>query len=203
VLYQCTEKDTLSRDDEISVSGTGLLFRDGQGRPAVLAPRSLTDGSWFVEDGWLTGKPDIANERIQVQFRDGSVHPAGRAWVAPDGRDLSLLLLPPDLESRAPEGDVPLDFGSASPQAATRSGELLVIAATGSDGGTERMSTSELDGGPDLSGADLARFTGALVLRGSRVIGFVGRSSAHAQTATTVLLSEVPPELRPSAARPR
>ena len=87
-----TEHDTFSPNDELHSEGSGVMFRDGAGRSVVVTARSLVDGS-FIERDVFGGDADITNEQIKVMLPSGTVLPAGRVWVPPEGVDLAALVL--------------------------------------------------------------------------------------------------------------
>lgn len=89
VAYQGVETDWLSPDDDVSLSGTGLIYVDRDDRVMVLTARSACDGGWMVQDGF--GEPEMTSEQIRVLMADGTVLRAARRWVNPVGSDVALL----------------------------------------------------------------------------------------------------------------
>ncbi|MGE0142541.1 MAG: MlaD family protein [Planctomycetota bacterium] len=178
VIYECTEEDWLSPNDEEKRRGSGVMFVDSQGRTAVLTVRSLCDGASFMADTF--GGVEIKSEAIRVVVPKVGVFRAGRTWIDPAGGELALLILdgvPPDLPatlSSAMEFEADVD---------TADGFLIA--------GAEHPATLT-NGLPSLADA-----RGGILVRGGTVVGLVGRSTSDAAKPARIALSSVPAGLRP------
>lgn len=178
IVYECTEEDWLSPDDEEQRRGSGLLFVDPQGRTVALTVRSLCDGSSFMTD--TLGSPEIKREAIRVVVPGVGVYRAGRTWVDPGGGELALIVLedvPPDLVTTLARD---IDF-EADPEVADEF-------ATAS---TEHPSV--LGAKPPALGVG----RGAVLVREGRAVGLLGRSAADADLPGRIALIALPVELRP------
>jgi len=181
VIYAALERDTLSRDDPIQRSGSGVMFLDRSGRTIVITARSLVDGSYTEEDFW--GDPEIEDEVLKVYLSDGTVMRAGRVWVDPEGRDLAALVLEdarPDLVG-TPSKRIVFDGGTDGPA------QLRVV---GPDG-VELPSEQLVDGAP-ITEENL----GGCVVVGGKVAGILGRRTDSSK-ASVVPLIGLPEDLRP------
>jgi hypothetical protein len=192
VHYQCEHKGWFS-DDQVAVSGTGLLFRDGRGRAVVLTARSLVDGSFFLR-GAFGRRPSLVREEIRVQLPDGGVQAAGCAWTAPDDRDLALLMLPEESAGRVPAGSEPML--SLSTEESARLRGLIALQAPAQGKAPERHPLPEAAGNPATTGlGDDHR--GALLLHEGRIVGLLVRKAAREVELVPLFLGELPPDVRP------
>lgn len=186
VVYSAIERDTFSADDPVDHEGTGVLYLDSSGRAAVLTARSIVDGD-YTESDTFGASPDIAAEQIKVIVPSGPVLRGHRVWVAPDGRDLAVLVLdeaPPDLVV-TPAAMFAFDT-DALQTAATRS--------VRADGVAIVPVPLEL---PDRLPL-LADHRGGALLRGDQVTGIYGQRALGANDAPAVVRLDVLPEdLRP------
>ncbi|MEZ5966612.1 MAG: MlaD family protein [Planctomycetota bacterium] len=183
VFYRAIERDFWSPDDDVAREGSGLLLEDGTGRTVVLTTRSTCDGNYFVTDPFGS-RPDIERESIRVALPEGQVLQATRAWTAPEGVDLALLVLqepPQDLQT-SEQGR--LDFGPTPPSEA----ELVVSAVD--------THTKPLVPGP-LAGVELGKYRGGCVLGQGKVVGILGQVSDRDERPKVVGLAQLPPALRP------
>lgn len=186
VVYAAVEEDTLSASDPVRHEGTGVLFLDQSGRAAVVTARSVADGS-YTESDTFGGAPEIVGEQIKVVVPGGPVLRAHRVWVAPDGRDLALLVLegaPPDLQMTPP---ALLQFEAAVPA------DGAVVRATRADGTSLPAAPVQGTGGwPELQ-----QHRGGAIVLAERVVALLGQQAAHTDVAALVALDAVPADLRP------
>ena len=187
IVYEAIERDTWSPDDSIHREGSGVLFRDREGRSVVVTARSLVDGS-FTERDTFGGDADIANEQIKVRLPSGAVLRAGRVWVHKDGADLAALLLtdaPSDLRGTPLAR---LQFaGPVEPGGAPHA-----IRSVGPDGVVTPLVIAA-----DSKPAELASNLGAAVTAGDLVIGIYGRAQPLEDMPQMIALELLPADLRP------
>lgn len=188
VIYEAVEEDWISADDPIARRGQGVLYTDKQGRTVVLTTRTTCDGKYFVTDTF--DEAEIGRESIRVAVPGGGVLRAGRQWVAPDGRDLALLVL-----ERAPsglqDGGTPsstLSFAGEDEAADAGPGLKRADARTGTLAAWSGASAPLV---PSERGAALFRPDGTIVALVGQVGGFDAR-------AVAVRLPALPDELRPA-----
>ncbi|MCA8962337.1 MAG: MCE family protein [Planctomycetes bacterium] len=91
VHYRFIEVDYWSPNDENHFESAGVAFITHDGVPAVLIARTSVDGNWLVTEPLST--PEVRDESWSVTLSDGSVHGAGRVWLADADGDLALLRL--------------------------------------------------------------------------------------------------------------
>ena len=181
VVYAAIERDTLSRDDQINRSGSGLMFLDRAGRTVVITARSLVDASFTERDFW--GDPEIDNEVLKVHLGDGTVMRAGRVWVDPSGQDLAVLVLEdaqPNLVG-TPGARVVFEGETPGP---------LQLRAVGPDG--VELPVQTLTDETPISEDNL----GGCAVVGGKVIGIFGRKPGSAASAV-IALGQLPEDLRP------
>ncbi len=189
VIYEAVEEDWWSPDDEIRREGTGVLYEDREGRVLVATTRTVSDASYFERDAF-GADPEIKKEGISIQLTDGTVLRAMRTWVAPDGEDLTLLML--DLEG-ADKAAVPL----------TAAGRLQF---TDDWQGVDSVQLYSIDDDRVVSKApadpsalaDDAATRGAAAVVGERVVALRGNESGQSGAGRMVSLSLVPEGLRPT-----
>lgn len=185
IVYAALERDTLSRDDPIKRSGSGVLYLDRAGRTIVLTARSLVDASFTEGDFW--GDPEIDNEVIKVQLADGTVLRAGRVWVAPGGHDLAALVLE---DARPDLTGTPSKYLVFADQSATGADQPRQIRAVGPDG-------IEVPAVPMTDGMTLGEDNlGGCTTQDGKVIGIFGRM-VGGTAASIVPLGQLPEDLRP------
>ncbi len=182
VFYQAIERDFWSPDDDVEREGSGLLLEDADGRTVVLTTRSTCDGAYFETDSF-GASPDIERESIRVALPEGQVLQATRAWTAPDGVDLAVLVLqepPPSLVASDPQR---LAFGDAGPN----------------DSQTVRAVDAQMKALAVVapSASDLSLYRGGVVLAGEQIIGVLGQASATDVRPVVVPLGRLPDALRP------
>lgn len=178
VVYECTEEDWMSPNDEEKRRGSGVMFVDSHGRIVVLTVRSLCDGASFMVDTF--GGVEIKSEAIRVVVPKIGVFRAGRTWIDPAGGELALLVLdgvPPDLPATLPKL---LEF-----EADVETADGFLIA------GADRPAALT-NGLPSLADA-----RGGILMRGETVVGLVGRSASDSTKSARIALSVVPAGLRP------
>jgi hypothetical protein len=162
-----------------------VLYLDGSGRAAVLTARSVVDGAYTESDAF-GASPQIAAEQIKVIVASGPVLRGHRVWVAPDGRDLAILVLdeaPPDLPI-TPAAMFAFDV-EALTSVSTRS--------VRADGAAIAPVLHEL---PDRM-PTLADHRGAALLRGDQVTALFGQRALGEAEPAVVRLDVVPADLRP------
>ncbi len=184
VTYDAIERDWLSADDRVHREGTGLLWADAQGRLVVACPRSLCDGSWFVDDT-LGTEPDIDAEQHSVALREGPVLRASRLWTDPDGADLAILVLedPPAGLATTPRDAIAFDATDVT----LESSELHTAEPDGTR--SRRWNPSEP---PPLD-----QVRGAILGADNKARALLGQRGGHDETPAVVPLSRIPPTLRP------
>lgn len=182
IAYAAMERDTLSRDDAIKRTGSGVLFLDRAGRTIVITARSLVDASFTESDFW--GDPEIDDEQIKVQLGDGTVLRAGRVWVHPDGHDLAALVL----EDARPDlvGTPSTRLVFAGPIA----GGALQLRSAGPDG--IELPMQAMSEGLAISEDNRG---GSAVVDG-KVVGIFGQQPGGSGS-TVVALEQIPEDLRP------
>ncbi|MGE3164395.1 MAG: MlaD family protein [Planctomycetota bacterium] len=179
-----TERDWFSPDDRFVRDAPGVAFLSQGGLGVVLVARSAVDPRAIVDER----SPEIRDERLRVEFGDGSVHEAGPLWVDAES-DLAIVQVVAPLEvfSDAP----PIRF--VTRESLVGPVEILTREATS----TFARVPATVDTGFNLSGLVLESEVG-LVVRDQAVIGFVVRKST---TIGPVLvpLDRVPASLRPAS----
>lgn len=187
IVYAAVEEDSLSADDPIHQEGSGVLFLDRNGRAAVFTTRSITDGSYTTSDTF-GGDPEIAQEQIKVLVPQGPVLRAHRIWVAPDGRDLAVLMLdegaPPDLRV-TPAALFDFEARAAETVTAVRSAR--------EDGVPHPPAPLRWPG--EVPPVD--RHRGGAVMAGERVVAILGQPAARTDGVAITGLDVVPADLRP------
>jgi len=187
IVYEAIERDTWSPDDPIHREGSGVLFRDREGRWVVVTARSLVDGSYTERDAW-GGDADVSDEQIKVRLPSGAVLRAGRVWVHQEGADLAALLLadaPADLRGTPLAR---LQFaGTVEPGTGPHA-----LRGVGPDGAV----APQTNVGDDKAAA-LADHLGAAVTAGDRVVGIWGRAQPLEDLPKTIALELLPADLRP------
>ena len=179
VVYECTEDDWLSPDDEEQRRGSGLLVADAAGRTVVLTVRSLCDGTAFMAD--TLGGPEIRSEAIRVVVPGIGVYRAGRTWVDPQGGELALLVVedaPPD-HATTQASTIDVDADPTGP----------VDFATDTTEHTNVLGTT-------LPALPAAR--GGVLVRDGRALGLIGGSVDDENVPARIPLSSLPAELRPA-----
>ncbi len=183
VLYEATEEDWLSANDEIRREGTGLLYEDAEGRLLVLTARSACDGAFFEGDA-LGSRPEIEGEGISIVLPDGTVYRGLRTWVEPEGGDLALLVLDVGLDEREGLASTPLARFAFEGDRTPGSGMSLLSVTK--DGAVVAANTAAGDALPSLE-----THRGAAAVRDGLVVGLVGE-------AAIASLAPIPPALRPA-----
>ena len=184
IVYAAVEEDAMSADDPVQSEGTGVLYLDGSGRAVVLTARSAADGAYITSDTF-GGEPDIAKEQIKVKLPDGPVLRAHRVWVAPDGLDLTVLVLdePPPALIGTP-GDM-LAFSKAPIEDVS---EVRAVQADGQALAASALSASDL----------LPSYRGGAIVRDGKVLGVLGQSGMRKNSSqASVFIDSVPQDLRP------
>ena len=187
IVYAAMELDTFSADDPVHHEGTGVLFLDRSGRAAVVTARSVCDGNYTETDEFWTD-PEIAQEQTKVLVPGGPVLRAHRVWVAPDGRDLAVLVLedaPPDL-AVTPDGMFACEQKLAADAAAAL--------RTAREDGTANASVPLRTAG---ALPELESHRGGAILAGDHVVAVFGQDAARGDKPTVVGLDVLPPDLRP------
>ncbi|GDY01769.1 hypothetical protein LBMAG49_10980 [Planctomycetota bacterium] len=187
IVYTAVEQDLFSPSDAVHHEGTGVLFLDGSGRPAVLVPRSAADGN-YTESDPFDGDPEIAEEQIKVLVPSGPVLRAHRIWIDPHGRDLAVLVLedaPPDLRITPADR---LSFDEAKSD-----GLAAKVRAVRGDGAARPQVDVQL---PKVK-PDLDLYRGGPVQVDGVVIGLYGQRARHESESMIVPLDSVPVDLRP------
>jgi len=179
IVYDAVERDTWSADDPVHGEGTGLLLLARDGHAIVVTARSIVDGAFTARDAFGSA-PEIDNEQLKVMLSDGTVLRAGRVWVHPGGRDLAALLL------EDPSPDLRGTIAAKLQFAASDSADAPMMRAASADG-LPLAPTALAANATDLP-------LGAVVTRGDRVVGIVGRGEG---ASAVVELSLLPADLRP------
>jgi hypothetical protein len=186
IVYAAVSRHTIGSDGAVHHEGSGVLYLDGSGRAAVLTTRSIADGS-FTEAGWFGSSPDIAQEQINVLVPGGPVLRGHRVWVAPDGRDLAVLVLdeaPPDLLV------TPASLLDFEPPPADLSAKVRAVR----EGGSE-LAPAELHL-PDKVPESGPWHGGAVQLEDGRVVALFGWRARRTSAPAAVGLDAVPADLR-------
>lgn len=184
VIYEATEEDWFSADDDIRREGTGVLFADGEGRLLVLTARSGCDAAYFERD-FFGAEPDVKAESVTVVLMDGTVVRALRTWVAPDGTDLALLTLEATSEQR--DGIVLSAAGMFSFAGVDESGQVL----------WSLDSDRRVVEAPAPAGEYDPSFRGAPVVQGGQIVGVYGQATGTDESPAVAPASVVPESLRP------
>lgn len=178
-----TETDWLTPNDHFVRRSPATVFLTRGGLGVALAPRAAVDALANVNER----SPSIRDERLRVEFGDGSVHEAGQLWVDLDsGLAVVQVVAPLD---RFPESP-PLEF--TSPAELPGAVEVLVP-GSGSDLERSRAVISER---LEVSGMVLEADVGLLV-RDQRIIGFIARRPGDARPVA-IPLDSLPEALRPT-----
>lgn len=183
VVYNATEKDTLSPDDPVYRAGTGILYVDQRQRTLVVTARSVCDARYDLRE-IFGGMPELEDEKVTVTLANGRVLRANRIAVGKEGHDLAVL-------------QVNLPHGTATTSAARFRfqdevpGQDLQLLATG-DGVLLQAAQPLVLGETRLEAG-----RGGAVLHAGVVVGILGRKAAGDATATVVPLSALPETMRP------
>ncbi len=183
VVYNATEKDTLSPDDPIYRVGTGILYVDQRGRTVVVTARSICDARYDLRETF-GGKAEVEDETVTVTLADGRVLRANRIAVGKDGADLAILQVNVPHGSATTAADR-FRFGNKLPK------QNLKLLATGQGGLAQAPQPLALDRD------QLSAGRGGAVVHEGVVVGILGRKAADDATPTVVPMSLLPETMRP------
>jgi len=184
VVYNATEKDTLSPDDPIYRVGTGILYVDQRGRTLVVTARSVCDARYDLREVF-GGEAEVEHEKVTVMLADGGVLRANRIGVGKDGADLAILQV-----NGVPHGSptTSADRFSYADELPKQDQKLL---ATGEGGMAQAPQPLALN--PE----QLSAGRGGAVVHKGVVVGLLGRKSAGDAAPTVVPLTLLPETMRP------
>jgi paraquat-inducible protein B len=186
VIYEAIDVDYLSPNDTVRREGTGFLYLDTTGRALVLTARSVCDAAYFYTETFGE-RAKITSEKIAVQLPGSNVLKATRIWPHPDGLDIAVLMvrgLPRNYPTTKP-GVV--SFLNNPPTKMTG----LTVHAAG-EGGQPVAPTPF-----DPTHANMDKVRGGVIMRGDKVVGFVGQTSDSLVLPKLVILGTLPVSLRP------
>ncbi|MHC5065217.1 MAG: MlaD family protein [Planctomycetota bacterium] len=182
IVYEAVEDDWLSSDDQVRREGTGILYLDQGGQPAVITCRSACDAEYFISDLW-GGDAEIKSEAIRVIVAGGAVLRAGRTWVDPEGRDLAVLSLDGAVGGLVPSAPELMNFAGPSENGAHTF--VSVVSA-------EPLAKSD-DGLPKF-----LDHRGSVCMENSKAVAILGKKIGTDAEGVLVSLALLPEGLRPA-----